>query len=201
MPSRSWNTRTWPSVAGAGADPDHRHLELRHQRLGHRGGDRLEDDREAAHGLQRQRLLGDLRRPAGGLALGLVAAERGRRLRRQADVAHHRDPGADDRPRAVDRGAAALELDRVAAGLLDEALGVGDGLLVRLLVRAERHVADQERRAQAAADGGGQHQHLLHADGDGRVVAEHRHRRGVADEDEVDAGLLDHLAPKGGRRR
>ena len=34
---------------------------LRHQRLGDRRRDRLEDDREAARRLQRERLLGDLR--------------------------------------------------------------------------------------------------------------------------------------------
>ena len=58
----------------------------------------------------------------GRAALRAVAAERGRRLRREADVAHHGDAGRHDRAGALDRGAAALELDGVAAGLLDEAL-------------------------------------------------------------------------------
>ena len=72
-------------------------------------------------------------------------------------------PAPDDRPGALDRGAAALELDRVAAGLLDEALRVRDRLLVGELVGAERHVADQQRRPQPAADRLRQHQHLVHA--------------------------------------
>ena len=38
-----------------------------------------------------------------------------------------------------------------------------------------------------------QHHHLVHPDRDGRVVAEHDHRRGVADQDDVDAGLLGDL--------
>ena len=45
-------------------------------------------------------------------------------------MAHDRDSGADDRPCAVHRGAAALELDRLAAGLLDQPLGALDRLLV-----------------------------------------------------------------------
>ena len=61
-------------------------------------------------------------------------------------MAHHRDAGADDGRGALDGGAAALELDGVAAGLLDEPLGGRDGLLVGDLVGAERQVADQERR-------------------------------------------------------
>ena len=46
---------------------------------------------------------------------------------------------------------------------------------------------------QAAAHSGGEHEHLVHADGHGRVVAEDGHRGGVADEDHVDPGLLDDL--------
>ena len=49
-------------------------------------------------------------------------------------MAHHRDAGAGDRAGALHRGAAALELDSVAAGLLDESLGGLDRLLVRDLV-------------------------------------------------------------------
>ena len=137
----------------------------------------------------------------GGAALGLVAAERGRGLRRQADVAHDRDPGVDDRPGALDAGAAALELDGVAAGLLDEALGGGDRLLVGGLVGAEGQVADQERRAQPAAHGAGEHEHLVERDRHRRRVAEHGHRAGVADQHDVDAGLLGRPAPRGSRRR
>ena len=92
-----------------------------------------------------------------------------------------------------DARAAALELDRVAAGLLDEPLGGRDRLLVGGLVGAERQVADEQRRRAAAADGRGEHQHLVGRDRHGRGVAEHGHRAGVADEHDVDAGLLGDL--------
>src|ERR687888_380858 len=56
---------------------------------------------------------------------------------------------------ALDGNAAALELDCVAARLLDEALGGGDRVLVGGLVGAEGEVTDQERRLEAAAHGTG----------------------------------------------
>ena len=106
-------------------------------------------------------------------------------------MAHHRDAGADDRARALDGGlAAALELDRVAAGLLDHPHRGGDRLLVGDLVGAERQVADQQRRAQAAARGAREHEHVVEVDRRGGVVAEHGGRGGVADQHEVDAGRL-----------
>ena len=119
-------------------------------RARNRRGHGLEHDREAAGRLERERVLDQPLRPLGRPALRLEAAEHGRRLRRQADVAHHRHARADDRARARDRRAAALELDRVGAALLDEPHRVPDGLLVRLLVRAERHVGDHERPLRAA---------------------------------------------------
>ena len=164
---------------------------MRHQLLGHRRGDRLEDEREAAGLLQRERLLGDARGGAGGPALRLPASERGRRLRRQADVAHDRDPGADDRARTLDRClAAALELDGLATGLLDHPHRCRDRLLVGDLVGAERKVADQQRRAQPATDGAREHEHVVERHGRRRVVAEHGGRGRVADEHEVDARRL-----------
>jgi hypothetical protein len=118
------------------------------------GGHRLEHDREAAHGLEPEGLLGELRRCLGRAALGLEAAEGSDGLGRQADVAHDGDARVDDRAGALDGDAAALEFDRVASGLLDEALRVGDRLLVRGLIGAEGEVPDQQRGLDPPADGG-----------------------------------------------
>ena len=158
-----------------------------HDHVGDVGRDRLEDDREAARLLERERLVEHRARALGGAALRAVAAERGRRLRRQPDVAHDRDAGADDRAGALGR---ALDLDRVAARLLDEPVRGGDRPLVARLVGAEREVADEQRRAQPAVDGGREHQQLLDRHRDGVAVAEHVVGRAVADEDDVDAGRL-----------
>ena len=126
-----------------------------------------------------------LRRPS----LRLEAAERGRRLRRQPDVPHHGDPGADDRPRAGDHGPGTLELDRIGPGLLDEADRVRERRLVGDLERAERHVGDDQRprapRVTARVSIS-----ISSIDAAPSVVPEHDHRRGVADEDELDAGRV-----------
>src|SRR3954453_21873079 len=145
----------------AGADADDRNLHALHDRLGHRGGDRLEHDREAAGVLEVEGVAVHAERTASRAALRLVAAERGGGLRGEADVPHHGDAGVDDRPGPLHGDAAALELDRVAARLLDEALGGGDRLLVGGLVGAEGHVADQERRLQATPDRASQDEHLV----------------------------------------
>ena len=108
-------------------------------------------------------------------------------------MAHHRDAGADDRTGALYRNPPRLELDHLAAGLLDQALGVLDRQLVARLVAAHRHVADHQRRLQAATHGFAEDDHLLHRDGLGSGVAEHDHCRRVADQDDVGTGLLGHL--------
>src|SRR5215211_5823259 len=180
----------------AGADSDHRNLDVRHERLGQLARDRLEDDREAARPLELARGAVHLERPLRGAALGAIPTEGGGGLGRQADVAHHRDPRLHDRPGAVGGGAAALELHGVAARLLYEALGGRDGLLVRHLVGSERKVPHEQRRAEPAAGGGGQHEHLLERHGHGAGVAEHGHGRRVANEDDVYTGRLGHLGAR-----
>src|ERR1700758_3432037 len=107
---------------GPGADPDYRNLDTFDQLLRDGSWDRLENDRETAGILERERVTGHLEGTLGRTALRAVTAERGGGLRRQANVAHDRDAGVNDRPGALDARPAAFELDRVAAGLLDEAL-------------------------------------------------------------------------------
>ena len=106
-------------------------------------------------------------------------------------MAHHRHAGAHDRARPLGHRAAALELDGVAAGLLDEPVRGADRLLVGGLVGAERQVADQQRRLQAAPHGRREHQQLVDGDRHGVRVAEHVVGGRVADQHDVDAGLLD----------
>ena len=110
-------------TARADADRGHRHRLGDH--AGHRVGDALEDDAEHAGLGQRDRVVDD---DAGGverLALHAEAAERVDRLRREAEVAHHRDLGVEDRPHVVETLAPALELHRAGAGP-DQAGRVGD---------------------------------------------------------------------------
>ena len=110
-------------------------------------------------------------------------------------MAHHGDPAADERPHAREHRPGALELDGLGARLLEEADGVRDRLVVGDLEGAERHVGDHERPLRAARDRAREHDHLVDRRGDGRLVAEHDHRGGVADEDQVDAGRVGEPPP------
>ena len=94
------------------------------------------------------------------------------------------------------RGAGALELDHVGAAVLEQSPGVGHGLGVGYLVAHERQVADHQRVLDAAVDGRGQHRHLVHCGGHGRLVTEHDVGRRVADQHQVDPGGVDD-APAG----
>ncbi len=174
----------------AGADADRGDPEPLGDARRDRGGDRLEHEREAAGSLERLCVLVQANGLLGRAPLSLEAAERGRRLRGQADVPHHRHAGAHDRVDARQHRACTLELDRVGTRLLDEADRVRDGLLVGDLERAEGHVGDDERAVRAARRRARQDEHLLHRGRHRGVVPEHRHRGGVADQDHVGAGAV-----------
>ena len=72
---------------------------------------------EGAGLLDRQGVGEELAAGLAGLALDAVAAELVDRLRRQADVAHDRDAGPDDRLDGAGAALAAFELDRPGAAL------------------------------------------------------------------------------------
>ena len=78
-----------------------------------------------------------------------------------------------------------------APASLTKRWAVRDRLLVGRLVGAERQVADHQRRAQAAADGLGEHQQLVERDRHRVAVAEDVVGGGVADQHDVDARVLD----------
>ena len=92
----------------------------------------------------------------GGLALSLEAAER--HWRSGASGRRGPSPGCPSRTIARARstdGPPRSSLTASQPASRDEALGVLDRVLVGALVGAERHVADQKRRPQAAANRGG----------------------------------------------
>ena len=59
------------------------------------------------------------------------------------------------------------------------------------MVAAVGHVDDEQGALDGAADGAGVVQHVVHGDAEGVWVAEDGHAEGVADEEDVDAGLVD----------
>ena len=160
-------------------------------------GDRLEHDRVRAGLLERARVGEQPLAAARIAALDLEAAELVVALRREADVAHHRDARGDEPVHELGVDRAALELDRVAAALLHQLAGVGHALLDRRLVRHERHVADDVRAARPAGDGAAVVDDLVERDRQGRVVALHDHAERVADEQHVGAGLVEQARERG----
>ena len=146
--------------------------------------------REAPGRFERPSVREQCKRLLGGTTLGLEPSEHRRRLRRQPEVAHDRNPCGDDALDPGEHHSCALELDGVGSGLLDEADGIPSRILVGDLERPERHVSDDQRTIRAARDRAGEDQHLLHRRRDRGLVAEHGHRGRVADEHEVRAGLV-----------
>ena len=125
------------------------------------------------------------------LALDLdLAAHAVLGLGRPADVAHDRDPGPDEGLDDASRSDATLDLDRLGAGVLQEAAGVLERFL-RRGVGQERHVADDHRAPRAAHDGPGVMEHLGHRHADGRLVAEQDLAERIADEDERHVGRIE----------
>ena len=170
----------------AGADADRRDRQLRGDPLGDLGRHHLQHDGERAGVLDGVRV-GEQLLGALAAALDDVAAQLVLALRREPDVRHHRDAGRHDAADLLGAAHAALELDRVGAGLLHEAERGVQRLVGPGLVRAERHVGDDERALHGAGDGAGQRDEVVDRHRQRRVVAEHVVAGRVADEQEVDA--------------
>ena len=84
----------------------------------------------------------------------------------------------------------ALELENIAAAFLHHAVRGVNRLLHALVVRPENHIADDHRRRRALHDRADMVDHLVRRQGDGSRIAEDDHRKGIADENDVDSGLL-----------
>src|ERR1051325_2260042 len=107
----------------AGADADGRDADALRDEPRELRGHELEHDAPAPGALEGHRALDDAPHAFLVLALALVAAERGRGLRREADVAEHRDAGIHQRFHDGHHLHAALELHRIGARVLHETRG------------------------------------------------------------------------------
>ena len=122
----------------------------------------LEHDRERARRLQRLGVLQQLL-AIFAAALHPVAAEGVHRLRGQAQVRHDRYAGRDQVLDLPGDPAAALQLDGVRAGLLEEPGRRRQRVPGTSLVGAERQVGHDHGPAGAADHGGGQRDQVVHA--------------------------------------
>src|SRR5437016_1014363 len=104
----------------AGADTDRGDRELLSGERADRRRHALEDDRKRARIFEREGVVDQPPRRASGLRLHLEAAELRHALRGEADVRHDRDAVRGERADRLDYLRAALDLDRVHAGFLEE---------------------------------------------------------------------------------
>ena len=183
-------------AVAARADTDRRDGDRVGDQAGDRVGYALEHHREAARFGESDRVVDDVTRGVERLALHAQPAERVDRLRREPDVAHHRDLGVEDRLDRVDALVATFELHRAGARAHERGR-VADRLLARDVVAHPRQVADDECLRLRARDRGDVVRHVVDGDVERVVVTEHDHRQRVADEDHVDPGFVDDA--RGGR--
>ncbi len=150
MPSTSWNTSTWPSHCGPAPMPMVGTSTALGDHAGHLVGHALEHDGEAPGVGQR---LGVGHEPQRGLllaALHLEAAHGVHRLRGEAEVAHHRDLGVDERLDHRQALAPALELHGLGSGP-DQLGRVAHGVARR--TRGSSSTAGRRRSARRAWPG------------------------------------------------
>ena len=103
---------------------------------------RFEHQAETACFLQDQRIFEQSFGSRGIAPLRAVPAQLMHGLRRQAQVPHNRDAGADNGFDCFGALAPAFQFDRVHASFLQEASGITHGLLDRDLVGHKRHIPD-----------------------------------------------------------
>ena len=153
-------------------------------------GRHLAQDREAAGVDEGLGVVDHLLRALGGLALRDEAAELGHAHRRDADVALHRDAGLDDRLDVLGVVLVAFALHHFGIGLVHEAAGVLDRLLLGDVEAPVRHVDHAEPEFRAAVDRLRHDHHFVEADCDGALVSEQDHAAGVGHAQDVHAEAI-----------
>ena len=146
----SWSTRTCPSHPAPAPIPIVGIVTAAGDPLRQRRRDLLQHDAEGAGFLEHAGIV-DQDVPRGTAPLHSVAAELQDRLRGQAEVPHHRDPGFGHLLDRVHAPAAPLDLDRVGAGLLQDPSRRFQRLLGTDLEGEERHVDDDHAPSGARA--------------------------------------------------
>ena len=180
---------------GAGADADSRDCDARSYFARQRRRHALDHDRKCARGFERGGVLEQSLAASGSVArfaaLHAMPAHPMDRLRRQPDMTHHGNiDRRDSRHRVRDRDSP-FELHRFRPAFLDEAPGVTQRVFGTHLVREERHVGDDQRAAPRPRDRTRVVDDLVDRDRERGVLAAHRHAETIADEQHVDAAVVE----------
>ena len=123
-------------------------------------------------------------------ALHTKAADLVHGLRLQTQVRAHGDIMIREELDDLDLARTAFELHHLCAALLHQTHGILERLLFRG-VSHERHVRHQERAVQTLRDRLAVIDHVVERDGHGRVVTLDHHAERIADEHEIDTGIVD----------
>src|ERR1700687_4012638 len=113
------------------------------------------------------------------------------RLRRQADMAHHRDVDFRDSPHRFRDRDTAFELHRFGAAFLYQAAGVAERFLGTDLIREEWHIGDDQRAPAGPHNGASMIDDFVDGDGERAVLAANHHREAVADQERIDAATVE----------
>ena len=100
------------------------------------------------------------------------------------------DLGVDDATDEVGPFLAAFDFYCLRAPFFDEACGIAHGFVRADVVGAERHVGYQQGIFHGAPDSLGVVQHLVNGDRECVVISEHGLGQRIADQDDVDASLV-----------
>ncbi len=100
-------------------------------------------------------------------------------------MAHGRHAALDQKGDGLGHAAAALELDRSAAGLLHHPRGRHEGLLLGRFVGAERHIDDDESSLRPAHHRESLQDHHIEGDRYRRFEPVHHHAERVTDQNEI----------------
>jgi hypothetical protein len=168
------------------------------------GGHLLDHQGERAGLLQALRVVENALLFGDFLAARLVAAELVDALRREAEVAHHRDARIGEALHGRSERSAAFEFDGLGEAFLEQAAGVAQASFDADLVAQERHVADHHGALHGATDELAVVDHLVHRHRHRGVAALHDGGHRVTDEDDIDAGAVEQAREQvvvGGQRR
>src|SRR5205807_153529 len=141
---------------------------------------------------ERERIVEQPARGVGGFSLYSISAELIDRLRRQTDVAHHRDFFVHQPFDQLHTLLTAFELHRFGLALFYQTQRRAHGVIWARVKRSIRHVGYQQSAFYAATHGFDVDQNLFKRNRHGVAVTEHDVAETVADQDDIDTRFIDY---------
>ena len=161
------------------------------------GGDRLQDQRESSSVFEGVRVHDQLLRFIATLPDSAESSQPMNVLRQQTQVPHDWNSGIGQRSHDSGERCAALDLHGFRAAVLHQPPCISNGIGDARVIGEEGQIGYDERPGCAVRDRAAMMNHHVQRDADRRVVAEHDHAEGVANQQNIDSGAI-HNAGHGG---